>query len=171
MNLQKIAALVLKLVGIIAIMDAWFSFYSESILELYYQAYYIDDGTSKGILLLTFASLLLIQCATGIALVMLANKISRYLCKTDENIKIDKPDQSSVLKTAIPLIGIYGFLIYFPYAVYTIGLWVKIKIGQPSENHYDYQELLIQYSIGLVVVYFLVFRTSTVIRLIEKFSR
>ncbi len=164
MHQQALATLILRIIGFIY----FFFSLGGGISGLFFEQTYRWNNDNSINLFAIISSFLGIQLCFGLALMLFAHPIARLLFPKDAVlISAEKLSTETLIRAAVPLMGLFLAIHTFPKFIYTAYLWF-LEQAHPTSNsfHSPIESQFIQYTILMIITVGLILRNRSISNLI-----
>lgn len=168
MNQQAIATVILRILGLSYFYSSATGFFSGN-MTMQVMSLNESYGEEKiGILAIMF-SVIGIYSLFGLLLIVFAKPISKLLFKKNEKLNEEKTLSSTTLiEAAVPLVGLYFLITYFPGFITTAIEWYKEKAGPPTGMPPQYGMAMASSTIMMIVALVITLRSRTITRFLTR---
>jgi heme/copper-type cytochrome/quinol oxidase subunit 2 len=168
MNQQTLATVILRILGLSYFYSSLAGFFSGNITM---QAMSLNEayGEEKiGVLTVMF-SMIGVYFLFGLVLMIFAKPIAKLLFKENEKLNEEKTLSSrTLIEAAVPLVGLYFLITYFPGFITTAIEWYKEKAGPPTGMPPQYGMAMASSTIMIVVALFITLRSKTITQFLTR---
>jgi len=171
MNQQSLATLILRILGLSYFYNSIVGFFSGNFTM---QVMSLNEayGEEKISILAVMFSLIGVYFLFGLALMFFAKPISRVLFRENESLSEEKTLTSTTLiQAAVPLVGLYFLMTYFPDFITTAIRWYQEKAGPPTGMPPQYGAAMANYSILMAISLFITLRSRTISRFLIRSTK
>jgi len=114
-------------------------------------------------------SLLGVYFLFGLVLMIFAKPISKALFKKNEKVNEEKTlTATTLIQAAVPIVGLYLFITYFPEFITTAIQWYKEKAGPTSGMPPQYGMAMANATIMIVLSLFITLRSRSISRFLIR---
>lgn len=168
MNQQALATIILRIVGLTYFYAAITAVVSSRIFSQVVIFNQISEEENISMSAVLF-SMIGIQCLFGLMLMVLAKPISRLLFRENEKLNEEKTlTATTLIQAAMPLVGLYFLITYFPGFITTAIEWYKEKAGPPTGMPPQYGMAMASSTIMMVTSLFITLRSKTITRFLTR---
>jgi len=105
----------------------------------------------------------------GLVLMIFAKPISKALFKKNEKVNEEKTlTATTLIQAAVPIVGLYLFITYFPEFITTAIQWYKEKAGRTSGMPPQYGMAMANATIMIVLSLFITLRSRSISRFLIR---
>jgi hypothetical protein len=168
MNQQAIATIILRILGLSYFYSSAASFFGGSMTM---QVMSLNDayGEEKISILAVMFSMIGIYSLFGLILIIFAKPIAKILFKENEKVNEEKTlTATTLIQAAVPLVGLYFFITYFPGFVTTTVQWFKEAAGPPTGMPPQYGLAMANSTIMIVLSLLLIVKSKGLCRLLTR---
>lgn len=160
MNQQALATVILRILGLSYFYSSAAGFFSGNMTM---QVVSLNDayGEEKVGILAIMLSVIGIYSFFGLLLIVFAKPIAKLLFKKNEKLNEEKTlSSTSLVEAAVPLVGLYFLVTYFPGFITTAIEWYKEKAGPPTGMPPQYGMAMANSTIMMIVALFITLRSK-----------
>lgn len=168
MNQQALATVILRIVGLTYFYAAITAVVSSGVFSQVVVFNQVSEEENISIVAV-LVSMIGVQCLFGLVLMIFAKLISRVLFKENEKLNEEKTlTATTLIQAAVPLVGLYFVITYFPYFMTTAIEWYKEQAGPPTEMPPQYGSAMANNTIMMIISLFITLRSKTVSRFLTR---
>ena len=168
MNQQALATVILRIVGLTYFYAAITAVVSSGVFSqvvVFNQASEEENISIVAVLI----SMIGAQCFFGLLLMIFAKPISRILFKENEKVNEEKTlAASTLIQAAVPIVGLYFFITYFPGFITTAIQWYKENAVPPTGMPPQYGIPMANATIMIVISLFIILRSKSITRFLTR---
>ena len=168
MNQQAIATVILRIVGLTYFYAAITAVVSSGIFS---QVVVFNQASEEEniSLVAVLVSMIGVQCIFGLVLMIFAKPISKVLFKENEKVNEEKTlTATTLIQAAVPIVGLYFFITYFPGFITTAIQWYKEQAGPPTGMPPQYGAAMANATIMMVLSLFITLRSKSISRFLTR---
>jgi len=168
MNQQAIATVILRIVGLTYFYAAITAVVSSGIFS---QVVVFNQASEEEniSLVAVLVSMIGVQCIFGLVLMIFAKPISKVLFKENEKVNEEKTlTATTLIQAAVPIVGLYFFITYFPGFITTAIQWYKEQAGPPTGMPPQYGAAMANASIMMILSLFITLRSKSISRFLTR---
>ena len=168
MNQQAIATVILRIVGLTYFYAAITAVVSSGIFS---QVVVFNQAREEETISLVaiLVSMIGIQCIFGLALMIFAKPISKVLFKENEKVNEEKTlTATTLIQAAVPIVGLYFFITYFPGFITTAIQWYKEQAGPPTGMPPQYGAAMANATIMMILSLFITLSSKSISRFLTR---
>ena len=168
MNQQALATIILRIVGLTYFYAAITAVVSSGIFSqvVIFNQVSEEENISMSAVLFSMVG---IQCLFGLMLMVFAAPISRLLFKENEKLNEEKTLTATILiQAAVPIVGLYFFITYFPGFITTAIQWYKEQAGPPTGMPPQYRTAMANSTITMILSLFITLRSKSISRFLTR---
>ena len=168
MNQQAIATVILRIVGLTYFYAAITAVVSSGIFS---QVVVFNQASEEEniSLVAVLVSMIGVQCLFGLVLMIFANPISKVLFKENEKVNEEKTlTATTLIQAAVPIVGLYFFITYFPEFITTAIQWYKEQAGPPTGIPPQYGAAMANATIMMILSLFITLRSKSISRFLTR---
>jgi len=168
MNQQALATIILRIVGLTYFYAAITAFVSGGVFSQVVNFNQISEGENIS-LVGVLVSMIGIQSIFGLVLMIFAKSISKALFKENEKVNEEKTlTATTLIQAAVPIVGLYFFITYFPGFITTAIQWYKEQAGPPTGMPPQYGVAMANSTIMMVLSLFITLRSRSISRFLTR---
>lgn len=162
MNQQALATVILRIVGLTYFYAAITAVVSSGIFSQVVIFNQLSEGENIS-MVAVLSSMIGVQCLFGLVLMIFAKPISKALFNENEKVNEEKTlTATTLIQAAVPLVGLYLFVTYFPSFISTTIQWYKEKAGPPTGMPPQYGIAMANSTIMMVMSLFITLRSKSI---------
>lgn len=168
MNQQAIATIILRILGLSYFYSSISAFLSGGMAM---QIMGLNEAYGEGqfSIMAVVMSMLGVYFLFGLVLMIFAKPLSRLLFRANEKVNEETTlTANTLIEAAVPLVGLYFLISYFPGFVTTAVEWYKEKAGPTTGMPPQYGIAMASSTIMIVVALFITLRSRTVVRFLTR---
>ena len=168
MNQQAIATVILRIVGLTYFYAAITAVVSSGIFS---QVVVFNQASEEEniSLVAVLVSMIGVQCIFGLVLMIFAKPISMVLFKENEKVNEEKTlTATTLIQAAVPIVGIYFFITYFPGFITTAIQWYKEQAGPPTGMPPQYGAAMANSTIMMILSVFITLKSKSISRFLTR---
>lgn len=168
MNQQALATVILRIVGLTYFYAALTTFVNGGIF-LQVANYKEISGGENVSLVAVLSSIIGIKSLFGLVLMIFAEPISKTLFKKNEKVTEEKTlTANTLIQAAVPIVGLYFVITYFPEFITTAIQWYKENAGPPTGMPPQYGMAMANSTILMVLSLFIMLRSQSISRFLTR---
>lgn len=168
MNQQALATVILRIVGLTYFYAAITSVVSGGIFSQVVVFNQVSEEETIS-LLAVLGSLVGIQLLFGLVLMVFAKPIAKVLFKENEKvIEAQAMTATTLIHAAVPIVGLYFFITYFPGFITTAIQWYKEQAGPPTGMPPQYGIAMANATIMMALSLFITLRSKSISRFLTR---
>jgi membrane protease YdiL (CAAX protease family) len=162
MNQQALSTVILRIIGLTYFYAALTAFVSGGVFTQIVSFNQISEEKNIS-LFAVLVSMIGIQSLFGLILMVFAKPISKFLFNENEKVNEEKTlTATTLIQAAVPLVGLYLFITYFPSFISTTIQWYKEKAGPPTGMPPQYGIAMANSTIMMVMSLFITLRSKSI---------
>jgi hypothetical membrane protein len=168
MNQQSLATVILRILGLSYFYSSITGFFSGNLTM---QAMSLNEayGEEKISVLAIMFSVIGVYCLFGLALMIFAKPIAKLLFKENEKLNEEKTlTATALIQAAVPIVGLYFFITYFPGFITTAIQWYKEQAGPPTGMPPQFGAAMANATIMMVISLFITLRSRSISRFLTR---
>jgi hypothetical protein len=168
MNQQALATIILRVLGLSYFYSSATGFISGGMTM---QVMSLNEayGEEKISILAVMFSVIGVYCLFGLALMIFAKPIARILFRENEKLNDEKVlTATTLINAAVPIVGLYFFITYFPGFITTAVHWFQEKAGPPTGMPPQYGAAMANATIMMVISLFITLRSRSISRFLTR---
>ena len=168
MNQQAIATVILRIVGLTYFYAAITAVVSSGVFSQVVVFNQTSEEENISIVAV-LVSMIGVQCLFGLLLMIFAKPISKVLFKENEKVNEEKTlTASTLIQAAVPIVGLYFFITYFPGFITTAIQWYKEQAGPPTGMPPQYGTAMANSTIMMIISLFITLRSRSISRFLTR---
>lgn len=168
MNQQALATVILRIVGLTYFYAAITAVVSSGVFSqvvIFNQASEEENISLVAVLV----SIIGVQSLFGLVLMICAKPISKVLFKENEKVNEEKTlTATTLIHSAVPIVGLYFFITYFPGFITTAIQWYKEQAGPPTGMPPQYGAAMANSTIMVIISLFITLRSKSISRFLTR---
>lgn len=170
MNQQSLATVILRILGLSYFYSSLAGFFSGNMTMqvMSLNESYGKEGISISLLAVMF-SLVGVYSLFGLLLMVFAKPVARFLFKENEAVNEEKMlTATTLIEAAVPLVGLYFFISYFPNFITTTIQWFQERAGPPTGMLPQYGMAMANYTIMIMISLFITLKSRSISRFLTR---
>ena len=168
MNQQALATVILRIVGL----TYFYAAVTAVVASGVFSQVVVFNQTSEEeniSIVAVLVSMIGVQCLFGLVLMIFARPISKVLFKVNEEKTLPcHLSSATLIEAAVPLVGLYFLITYFPGFITTAIEWYKEKAGPPTGMPPQYGIPMANSTIMIVISLFITLRSKSITRFLTR---
>ena len=129
----------------------------------------VSEEENISIVAVLLSMMIGVQCLFSLVLMIFAKPTSKVLFKENEKVNEEKTLSSTTLiEAAVPLVGLYFLVTYFPGFITTAIEWYKEKAGPPTGMPPQYGIPMANSTIMMVISLVITLRSKSITRFLTR---
>jgi hypothetical protein len=168
MNQQALATVILRIVGLTYFYAAITAVVSSGVFSQIVVFNQVSEEENISIVAV-LVSMIGVQCLFGLVLMIFAKPISRVLFKENEKLNEEKTlTATTLIQAAVPIVGLYFFITYFPGFITTAIQYYKEQAGPPTGMPPQYGAAMANSTIMMIISLFITLRSKSISRFLTR---